>query len=117
MRKVPATDPDQGLAQERGRPSGDQKAQPGPRELVPEMGPPAVVRDWERDYPQRQPIGRGDMVQAPELKPGTPNPPNIHQMGGVGDSSFVFDLSSAEPLVKVIEREKAQRHFCEPLAA
>src|SRR5581483_2524890 len=85
------------------------QAVPGPKDLVQEAGPPAVVKDWERDYPQLQPVGKGDTVQAPELKPGTPNPPDIHKMGGVGKSSYVFDLSPDEPLAKVIEREKGQR--------
>jgi cytochrome c peroxidase len=68
-----------------------------------------MVPDWERNYPQYQPVGKGDTEQAPELKPGTPNPPHIFRFGGVGKSSFIFDLSPDEPLEKIIEREKAQR--------
>jgi cytochrome c peroxidase len=85
------------------------KPVPGPKGLVQEMGPPAVVKDWDRDYLQKQTVGKGDTEQAPELKPGDPNPPNIFQFGGVGQSSFLFDLSPPEPLDKVIEREKGNR--------
>jgi hypothetical protein len=59
------------------------KPVPGPKELIEGIvGPPAVVKDWERDYPQYQPLGKGDTEQAPDAKPGTPNPPDIHKLGG-----------------------------------
>jgi cytochrome c peroxidase len=92
-------------------PNGNTRWQPtaGPRELVRPEGPPATVKDWERDYPQLQLPGKGDTVQAPELKPGTPNPPDIHRFGGVGKSSFIFDLSPPESFPTVFERERAQR--------
>jgi cytochrome c peroxidase len=80
-----------------------------PEKLVPPIGPPAIINDWERDYPQYQPIGDGDTVEAPDAKPGTPNPPDIHKFGGSAPSSFVFDLSPDEPLKQVIERERKQR--------
>nr|MBA3967979.1 hypothetical protein [Nitrospirales bacterium] len=82
---------------------------PGPEQLVPKIGPPAVVKDWKRDYPQAQPVGKGDTVEAPDAKLGTPNPPAIHKFGGRTPSSFVFDLSPDDPLEKVIERESSQR--------
>jgi len=97
------------IAAEKDPEKGAFKPAPGPKGWVQEMGPPAVVKDWERDYPQYQPIGKGDTEQAPDLKPGTPNPPNIFQFGGVGPSSFIFDLGPKEPLEKVIEREKGER--------
>jgi hypothetical protein len=85
------------------------KPVPGSKELVQETGPPANVKDWDRDYPQKQSVGKGDTEQAPDLKPGAPNPPNIFKFGGVGKSSFLFDLSPEEPLDKVIAREKGDR--------
>ena len=85
------------------------KPKPASKDLVQEMGPPAVVEDWQREYPQLQPVGQGDTEQAPDLKPGTPNPPSIFRFGGVGKSSFIFALAPDEPLDKVIEREKQQR--------
>jgi cytochrome c peroxidase len=100
-------------AQEQRQPPSkdDPRRQPtaGPRELVRPEGPPATVKDWERDYPQLQRPGQGDTIQAPELKPGTPNPPDIHRFGGVGKSSFIFDLSPPEPFATVLGREQAQR--------
>ena len=85
------------------------EAVPGPEQLVPQIGPPAVVKEWKRAYPQYQPVGKGDTEAAPDAKPGTPNPPAIHTFGGRTPSSFVFDLSPDEPLEKVIERESQQR--------
>jgi cytochrome c peroxidase len=85
------------------------KAVRGSEELLPPIGPPAIIEDWERDYPQYQPVGEGDTVEAPDAKPGTPNPPDIHKFGGSTPSSFVFDLSPDEPLKQVIERERKQR--------
>lgn len=90
-------------------PAGQSKAMPGPKELVPPFGPPAIVEDWKRHYPQYQPLGEGDTVEAPDAKPGTPNPPDIHQFGGRTHSSFTFDLSPDEPLEKVMKRESEQR--------
>jgi cytochrome c peroxidase len=91
-------------------PSGaDVQAVPGPKELIRPEGPPAIVKDWQRDYPQLQPPGQGDTVQSPELKPGTLNPPEIHRFGGVSGSSFLFDPSPPEPLAAVLERERQQR--------
>lgn len=81
----------------------------GPDKLVPPISPPAVVDDWERPYPQYQPVGQGDTVQSPEPKPGSANPPDIHRFGGKGTSSFVFDLSPDEPIDTVMEREQQQR--------
>ena len=40
------------------------KAVPGQKELVPDIGPPAVVKDWQRAYPQWQPVGKGDTQEA-----------------------------------------------------
>ena len=86
------------------------KPVPGPKELIEGIvGPPAVVKDWERDYLQYQPLGQGDTEQAPDAKPGTPNPPDIHKLGGRTHSSFVFDLSPDEPFEKVRDRERKQR--------
>ena len=85
------------------------KAVPSPKELVPDIGPPAVVNDWQRPYPQYQPVGKGDIEEAPDAKPGTPNPRSIHTLGGRTPISFVFDLSPKDPLEKVIEREGQQR--------
>ena len=79
------------------------------KQSAPPTSPPAVVDDWQRPYPQYQPVGQGDTVQAPELKPGTENPQDIHMFGGKGKSSFEFDLSPNEPLGTVMEREQGQR--------
>ena len=85
------------------------KAVPGPEKLVPPIGPPAVIQEWKKDYPQYQPLGKGDTEQAPDAKVGSPNPPNIHKFGGRTHSSFIFDLSPDEPFEKVMERESQQR--------
>ncbi|MGE3937096.1 MAG: cytochrome B6 [Nitrospirales bacterium] len=85
------------------------KAMPGPEQLVPPIAPPAVIKDWKRDYPQYQPLGNGDTVEAPKAKPGTLNPPDIHTFGGRTRSSFAFDLSPDEPFEQVLERERGQR--------
>lgn len=66
------------------------KAVPSPKELVPDIGPPAVVNDWQRPYPQYQPVGKGDIEEAPDAKPGTPNPRSIHTLGGRTPISFVL---------------------------
>ncbi|MDT3778837.1 cytochrome B6 [Nitrospira sp. MA-1] len=97
-----------GLAADQGKPES-WEAVPGSGQLVPQIGPPAVVKDWQRAYPQYQPVGKGDTQESPDAKPGTPNPPAIHTFGGRTPSSFVFDLSPDEPLEKVIEEETQQR--------
>lgn len=96
------------LAADQDRPKS-WEAVPGPEQLVPKIGPPAVVKDWQRNYPQAQPVGKGDTQESPDAKPGTPNPPAIHTFGGRTPSSLIFDLSPDEPLEKVIERESQQK--------
>lgn len=98
-------------AEERVNAQGKQSLRPhsGPEKIVPPISPPAVIDDWERQYPQYQPVGQGDTVQAPDLRPGTENPPDIHTFGGKGKSSFEFDLSPDEPFAAVMQREQQQR--------
>lgn len=98
-------------AEDRPAPQEKRSLQPhsGPKTLVPPISPPAVVDDWERPYPQYQPVGQGETVQAPDLQLGTENPPDIHTFGGKGKSSFVFDLSPDEPLDSVMKREQQER--------
>lgn len=72
-------------------------------------GPPAVVDDWERPYLQFQPIGGGDVIQTPDVKPGDPNPKNIFMIGGREKSSFYFPIAPSEPFAVTFSRESANR--------
>lgn len=85
------------------------EAVPGNEQIVPKIGPPAVVKGWQREYPQYQPIGDGDTVKAADGKAGTPNPPEIHRFGGQGRSSYSIPLNPDTPLQEVIEHEQQQR--------
>ncbi|MGD9852818.1 MAG: cytochrome B6 [Nitrospirales bacterium] len=96
-------------AEQRGSKNKNWEAVSGPEKLVPPIGPPAMVKNWKRDYPQYQPPGKGDTVEAPDAKPGTVNPSDIHTFGGRTPSSFSFDLSPDEPFDTVLERESQQR--------
>jgi cytochrome c peroxidase len=66
------------------------------------------VDDWERPYLQYQPLG-GDVIQTPDMKPGTPNPKNIHRIGGRERSSFYFPVAPSEPFATTFERESRAR--------
>jgi cytochrome c peroxidase len=83
-------------------------AHAGPRVYVRPEGPPAVVDDWERPYPQLQTIDGPDVISSPDLKPGSPNPPDIHRMAGRASSSFNIPLA-LEPFTTILERESANR--------
>jgi cytochrome c peroxidase len=72
-------------------------------------GPPAVVDDWERAYPQLQPLGGGDVIGTPDVKPGDPNPTDIHKLGGRDKSSFFFPVAPPEPFATTLERERGNR--------
>jgi cytochrome c peroxidase len=72
-------------------------------------GPPAAVDDWERPYPQYQPIGAGDVFSTPDVKPGDPNPKDIFMIGGREKSSFYFPLTLSEPFALTYTRESANR--------
>ena len=57
--------------------------------------PAAAVVDWQRPYPQYQPVG-GVLRQFPDLVPGEPPPQDLYRYGGVGRTSFasVDDVKS-----------------------
>jgi cytochrome c peroxidase len=81
------------------------KGVPGPDKYAPGTSPPAVVEDWQRDYLQYQPLGKGDTEQSPLNKPGAPNPPNIHRFGGTGSTSHVIPIIPPEPFEKEMKFE------------
>jgi len=85
------------------------EAHPGSPTYVRPEGPPAIVDDWERPYPQYQPLGGGDVIPTPDVKPGDPNPPDIHRLGGRDKSSFFFPVSPLEPFTATYTRESANR--------
>jgi cytochrome c peroxidase len=72
-------------------------------------GPPAVIDDWERPYPQYQPLGGDDLIPTPDAKPGDPNPPNLHRIGGRDRSSYFFPVQSLEPFAAILARESANK--------
>lgn len=82
---------------------------PGSLTYVRPEGPPAVIDDWERPYPQLQPIGGEDVIQTPDVKPGDPNPKNIERIGGREKSSFYFPVSPVEPFAVTFARESKNR--------
>jgi cytochrome c peroxidase len=59
--------------------------------------PPAYDPDWERPYPQYQPVGKV-LQPCPPLKPGEPPPQDLSVFGGAGRSSFasVDDVADFE---------------------
>lgn len=88
---------------------GGTEARPGSPTYVRPEGPPAVVDDWERPYPQYQKLGGGDVVPTPDVHPGDPNPEDIFKIGGRDRSSFYFPVAPPEPFAKTHERESANR--------
>lgn len=85
------------------------KAKAGPEKYAPQTSPPAVVEDWERDYPQYQPVGKGDTDQSPPNMLGAPNPPNIHRFGGTGADSNVIPVIPSEPFEKMMKFESEMK--------
>lgn len=88
---------------------GEDKAPPakkqGPR-LAPETAA-AYDADWERAYPQYQPVGK--MLQAcPILKPGELPPQDLSIFGGRGKTSFasVDDVADFEEFYQMCARQK-----------
>ena len=80
----------------------------GPATYVQPEGPPAVQDDWERPYPQLQPLG-GDVIQAPDLKPGDANPKDIFKLAGRAKTSFNIPIAPLEPFAATFAREVANR--------
>lgn len=90
-------------------PSGGLTPHAGPSRYVRTEGAPAVIDDWERPYPQLQPVGGGDVIAPPDLKPGDPNPADIFKIGGRAKSSFNIPVIPAEPFAATFARESANR--------
>src|SRR5262245_16933459 len=49
--------------------------------------PAAYEPDWERPYPQYQPVGK-ELKAFPKLRPGDISPTDLYRYGGPGESSF-----------------------------
>ncbi len=72
-------------------------------------GPPAVIDDWERPYPQLQTLGGDDVIPPPDVKPGDPNPLDIHKIGGRDRSSYFFAVQPLLPFATVFAKESANK--------
>jgi cytochrome c peroxidase len=64
--------------------------------LMPDT-PAAQVADWERPYPQYQPVGKV-LKPYPPCRPGDPTPPELYRSGGRGHTSYasVDDVADFE---------------------
>jgi len=68
--------------------NGDNRTTPagGGDRLMPDS-PAAYDSDWERPYPQYQPVGK-ELKAFPWLRPGDITPTDLYRYGGPGASSF-----------------------------
>lgn len=81
--------------------SASQRSRVGGAHLAPDTAA-AYDPDWERPYPQYQPVGK-DLKPCPPLKPGELCPQDVSIFGGAGKTSFgsVDDVSSFEEFFRM----------------
>ena len=88
----------------RGEPGG--RASRPPARLATEA-PAASVLDWEKSYPQHQPVGKV-LQSCPDLKPGDPCPQDLSIFGGAGKTSYatVDDVRDFEEFCRMCAANK-----------
>src|SRR5262245_42582517 len=74
--------------------------------LAPDT-PAAYNADWERDYPQYQPVGKA-LKAMPSLKPGDICPQDLSGYGGAGRSSYgsIDDVADFEEFCRMCQENK-----------
>lgn len=74
-----------------------------------EDGAAAFDADWERDYPQYQPVGR-TLEPFPAAGPGTIVPQQLYRYGGVGRTSFasVDDVADFDLFYRTASKRKPE---------
>jgi cytochrome c peroxidase len=74
--------------------------------LKPES-PAAFAADWEKPYPQYQPVGKA-LVQFPRLGPGEIPPADLYRYGGRGATSFasIDDVKDFQEFYRVQSQAK-----------
>jgi hypothetical protein len=102
-----------GPPESRGEPSSA-TAPRGGSHLMPDSAP-AYNPDWERPYPQYQPVGKV-LKPVPPLKPGEMPPQDLSIFGGAGRTSFaaVDDVADFAEFYRMCSENKprvmAERH-------
>jgi cytochrome c peroxidase len=75
------------FAQSDGVRASDPASAEWPRDAMMPDTPAAYAEDWERDYPQYQPLGE-ELELFPAATPCDPVPQELYRYGGRGSSSF-----------------------------
>jgi cytochrome c peroxidase len=96
------------VSRSRGEPPDSQQKRGVGERLAPES-PAAYDPDWERPYPQYQPVGKA-LQPLPRLKPGELAPQDLSVFGGRGKTSLgsVDDVADFQEFYRMCTENKAR---------